>query len=155
MTDGPTTEIPSDVSEVVPDPAHALVAPGQLLFELVPVPVSDLERALEFYAERVGFVLDVDVSPAPGVRFVQLTPPGSSCSISLVEGSGPDSPPGCLRGLHLVVADIDAARDALIAKGVDVQPVVDHGGVLWAYFSDPDGNEWCLQYMPWRVAPPS
>jgi catechol 2,3-dioxygenase-like lactoylglutathione lyase family enzyme len=153
MADGPTTEIPADASEVVPDPDHALVEPGHLLFELLPVPVSDLERAKTFYAERLGFVLDVDVSPAPGVRFVQLTPPGSACSISLVAGG--DQLPGTLRGLHLVVADIDAARDALIAKGVDVQPVVDHGGVKWAYFADPDGNEWCLQYMPWRVAKPA
>lgn len=150
MTDGPTTEIPADVSEVVPDPDHQLVQPGELLFELVPVPVSDLDRAIEFYAERLGFVLDVDVSPAPGVRFVQLTPPGSSCSISL--SAGTDMAAGSLRGLHLVVADIEAARDALVAKGVEVQPVVDHGGVLWAYFADPDGNGWCLQYMPWRVA---
>lgn len=152
MADGPTTEIPADASEVVPDPDHPLVGPGQLLFELVPVPVTDLERALAFYREQLGFVLDVDVSPAPGVRFLQLTPPGSACSISLVPAAPPEQPPGCLRGLHLVVADIEAARDALIAKGVEIQPIVDHGGVRWAYFTDPDGNEWCLQHMPWRAA---
>jgi len=151
MADGPTTEIPADASEVVPDPDHVLVAPGQLLLELMSVPVRDVDRALTFYTEQLGFACDVDVRPAPEVRFVQLTPPGSACSISLTAGG--DQPPGSLRALHLVVADIDAARDALVANGVDVQPVVDHGGVKWAYFSDPDGNEWCLQYMPWRVAP--
>src|SRR3954469_2819714 len=150
MTDGPTTEIPADVSEVVADPDRALVQPGQLLLELVLVPVADVERSLAFYSDQLGFVLDVDVRPAPDVRFVQLTPPGSACSISLVDRD--DMPVGSLRGLHLVVADIEAARDALIAQGVEVQPVVDHGGVQWAYFSDPDGNEWCLQYMPWRVS---
>jgi len=152
MTEGPTTQIPTDVSEVVPDPSHHLLEPGEMLFELVQVPVSDLDRAIEFYAERLGFVLEVDVAPAPGVRFVQLTPPGSACSISLAEKGDGDAESGRLKNLHLVVADIEAARDALVAKGVEVQPIVDHGGVLWAYFSDPDGNEWCLQYMPWRVA---
>ena len=153
MADGPTTEIPADASEVVADPDHALVAPGQLLLELLSVPVRDVDRALAFYTEQLGFTCDVDVRPAPDVRFVQLTPPGSACSISLTAGG--DQAPGSLRALHLVVADIDAARDALVAKGVDVQPVVDHGGVKWAYFSDPDGNEWCLQHMPWRVANPA
>ena len=150
MADGPTTQIPADASEVVADPGHALVAPGELRLELLQVPVRDVDRAIAFYAERLGFDLDVDVRPAPDVRFVQLTPPGSACSISLVADG--DQPPGSLRALHLVVADIEAARDALVAKGVDVQPIVDHGGVQWAYFADPDGNEWCLQYMPWRVA---
>src|SRR3954454_20465561 len=152
MTDGPTTEIPADASEVVPDPDHALVRPGELLRDRVLVPGADLESSLGFYRDQLGFVLDVDVRPAPGVRFLQLTPPGSACSISLVDRA--DMPAGSLRGLHLVVADIEAARAALVAKGVDVQPVVDHGGVLWAYFTDPDGNEWCLQYMPWRVSQP-
>jgi len=150
MADGPTTEIPADVSEVVADPDHAVVEPGELRLELLQVPVRDVDRALAFYTEQLGFTCDVDVRPAPHVRFVQLTPPGSACSISLTATG--DQPPGSLRALHLVVADIEAARAALVAKGVDVQPIVDHGGVLWAYFTDPDGNEWCLQYMPWRVA---
>ncbi len=81
---------------------------------------------------------------------MQLTPPGSYCSITLTEGL-PDSrmDPGSLRGLHLVVADIEAARAELVGRGVDVAPVVDLGGVFYAGFADPDGNTWTLQHMPW------
>lgn len=127
------------------------VPPGKLLLELVPVPVTDIERAKTFYRDRLGFRLDVDVNPKPGVRIVQLTPPGSACSITLAEGLPTlDMPPGTLRGLHLVVADIEASRAELVERGVEVSEVEDLGGVFYAYFADPDGNTWCLQHMPWR-----
>ncbi|RZQ59258.1 VOC family protein [Amycolatopsis suaedae] len=125
--------------------------PGTLLLELVPVPVTDIERAKAFYRDRLGFRLDVDVSPQDGVRIVQFTPPGSACSIVLAEGLPTlDMPAGTLRGLHLVVADIEAARAELIGRGVEVGEVEDAGGVFYAHFADPDGNTWCLQHMPWR-----
>jgi predicted enzyme related to lactoylglutathione lyase len=121
--------------------------------ELVPIPVADVDRAKAFYAEQLGFVVDVDVRPADGVRVVQLTPPGSGCSIGLGTGlEAYEAPPGSLRGLHLVVTDIEQARAELIGRGVDVGAVVDvGGGVLYAGFEDPDGNSLTLQYMPWRT----
>jgi catechol 2,3-dioxygenase-like lactoylglutathione lyase family enzyme len=122
------------------------------LLELVPVPVTDIDRAKDFYAERLGFQVDVDVRPADGVRVVQLTPPGSACSIALTEGIPfLDMPPGTLRGLHLVVSDIEKTRAELIEGGTDVAPVEDMGGVYYAFFADPDGNTWTLQHMPWRT----
>lgn len=140
MTEPPPAEAP-------PDP----VAPGMLLLELVPVPVTDIDRAKAFYVDRLGFHPDVDVTPADGVRVVQLTPPGSHCSIAFITGFAMVTmPPGILRGLHLVVADIEQARAGLIARGVDVAPVQDMGGVYYATFADPDGNTWTLQHMPWR-----
>ena len=152
MTERPTTtEIPADVNDVPADTTSPPVPPDALLLELIPVPVSDIGRAKSFYAERLGFHVDVDVRPSEGVRIVQLTPPGSACSISLAEGLGAlVMPPGALRGLHLVVADIEAARDKLVERGVEVGPVEDLGGVYYAYFADPDGNTWTLQHMPWR-----
>lgn len=97
--------------------------------ELVPIPVADVDRAAAFYAERLGFVVDVDVRPADGVRVVQLTPPGSACSIGLGTGlAAYEAAPGSVRGLHLVVADIGAAREELVARGVAVGPVEDVGG---------------------------
>ncbi|MCY4661732.1 MAG: VOC family protein, partial [Acidobacteria bacterium] len=112
---------------------------------------SDIDRAKAFYTEKVGFHLDHDVRPAPSVRVVQLTPPGSACSIGLVEGfPGMMMPVGCLRGLHLVVDDIRATRAELIGRGVDVEEVVDMGGILYAEFRDPDGNTWSLQQIPPR-----
>ena len=121
--------------------------------ELVPIPVTDVDRAKAFYAERLGFVVDVDVQPADGVRVVQLTPPGSACSIGLGTGlAAYEAAPGSVRGLHLVVADIEQARAELVGRGIDVGSVVDvGGGVLYAAFEDPDGNGWTLQYMPWRT----
>lgn len=127
------------------------VSGGAFLLELVPVPVTDIERSKAFYSEKAGFTVDVDVTPAEGVRIVQLTPPGSYCSITLTTGLATlDMPAGTLRGLHLVVADIEAARAELIGRGVDVGPVEDMGGVFYAAFADPDGNTWTLQHMPWR-----
>ncbi|GAB3319200.1 VOC family protein [Hymenobacter humi] len=121
-------------------------------FELVPVPVTDIDRAKTFYAEQVGFVLDHDVRPSPTVRVVQLTPPGSACSIVLSQGlSGLAMAAGSLRGLHLVVADISQARTELAGRGVPMGPIQDlGGGMLYAGFQDPDGNTWTLQQMPGR-----
>ncbi|TCN44334.1 putative enzyme related to lactoylglutathione lyase [Kribbella orskensis] len=129
----------------------AAVEAGVYLLELVPVPVTDIDRAKAFYSEKAGFKVDVDVTPADGVRIVQLTPPGSYCSITLSSGLPTlDMPAGSIRGLHLVVADIEASRAELIGRGVDVAPVEDMGGVFYASFADPDGNTWTLQHMPWR-----
>jgi predicted enzyme related to lactoylglutathione lyase len=121
--------------------------------ELVPVPVTDVDRAKAFYTEQLGFVADVDVRPADGVRVVQLTPPGSACSIGIGTGLPAYAmAPGSIRALHLVVEDIERARAELVARGVDVGPVEDvGGGVKYAGFSDPDGNTMTLQEMPWRT----
>jgi predicted enzyme related to lactoylglutathione lyase len=121
--------------------------------ELVPVPVTDVDRAKAFYAEQLGFAVDVDVRPAEGVRVVQLTPPGSGCSIGLGTGLPVyGAPPGSVRGLHLVVEDIERARAELVGRGVDVGDVVDvGGGVRYAALQDPDGNSLTLQQMPWRT----
>jgi catechol 2,3-dioxygenase-like lactoylglutathione lyase family enzyme len=122
--------------------------------ELVPVPVSDVDRGKAFYVDKLGFVADVDVEPAPGVRIVQLTPPGSACSIVLSTGLGglADMTPGTIRGLHLVVDGLEAARDELIGRGVDVGEIDDvGGGVRYAAITDPDGNGFVLQEMSWRT----
>jgi catechol 2,3-dioxygenase-like lactoylglutathione lyase family enzyme len=151
-TQATQTEIPADIADVPVDPTAPPVRPGMLLLELVPVPVTDIDRAKAFYADRLGFHVDVDVRPAAGVRVVQLTPPGSACSITLTEGiPSLDMPVGTLRGLHLVVSDIEEARTALLERGADVGPVEDLGGVYYARFGDPDGNTWTLQHMPWRA----
>jgi catechol 2,3-dioxygenase-like lactoylglutathione lyase family enzyme len=147
-----TTEIPADPADIPADGTATPVRPGMLLLELVPVPVTDIDRAKAFYADRLGFHVDVDVRPADGVRVVQLTPPGSACSITLTAGIPfLDMPIGTLRGLHLVVSDIEKARAELIERGTDVGPVEDLGGVYYAFFADPDGNTWTLQHMPWRT----
>ena len=121
--------------------------------ELVPIPVADVDRAKAFYADRLGFAVDVDVRPADGVRVVQLTPPGSACSIGLGTGlPAYGAAPGSVRALHLVVADIEGARAELIGRGVDVGTVEDvGGGVRYASLEDPDGNTLTLQEMPWRT----
>ena len=121
--------------------------------ELVPIPVTDVDRAKAFYADRLGFTLDVDVTPVDGVRVVQLTPPGSACSVGFGTGvPAYEGTPGTIRGLHLVVDGIEGARDELIERGVEVDAVQDvGGGVRYAAFSDPDGNGWTLQEMAWRT----
>ena len=121
--------------------------------ELVPIPVADVDRAKAFYAEQLGFVVDVDVRPANGVRVVQLTPPGSACSIGFGTGLPVyGAPPGSVRGLHLVVGDIEQARAELVGRGVEVGAVEDvGGGVRYAALEDPDGNSLTLQEMPWRT----
>lgn len=121
----------------------------ELRLELVPVPVRDIDQAKAFYADQIGFLVDHDVVPADGVRVVQLTPPGSACSIVLARGlPALSSEPGSVRGLHLVVDDIHAARAALLGRLVEVEPVVDlGGGIRMAGFADPDGNTWTLQQL--------
>jgi predicted enzyme related to lactoylglutathione lyase len=121
--------------------------------KLIPLPVTDVDRAKAFYVERLGFVEDVDVRPAEGVRVVQLTPPGSACSIGLGTGiPAYEASPGSVRALHLVVPDIERARAELVGRGVEVGPVEDvGGGVRYAGFADPDGNTLTLQEMSWRT----
>ncbi len=126
----------------------------EMKLELVPIPVTDVDRAKAFYTEGIGFVEDVDVQPAEGVRVVQLTPPGSACSIGMGTGLSvyDEVTPGSVKGLHLVVAEIEQARAELLGRGVDVGTVQDvGGGVKYASFSDPDGNTLTLQEMPWRT----
>jgi predicted lactoylglutathione lyase len=126
-----------------------ITAVPDMKFELVPVPVSDIDRTKAFYVEKLGFNADHDVRPSKTVRVVQLTPTGSACSIVLGTGlPGIEMPSGSLRGLHLVVADISKAREALASRGVAMDEIVDMGGILYAGFSDPDGNTWTLQEMP-------
>jgi predicted enzyme related to lactoylglutathione lyase len=122
--------------------------------ELVPVPVADVDRAKAFYVEKLGFVVDVDVRPTDGMRVVQLTPPGSACSIVVGTGLGgiSEAAAGSVRGLHLVVADIEAARAELVGRGVEVGAIDDvGGGVRYASITDPDGNTLLLQEMAWRT----
>lgn len=115
--------------------------------ELVPLPTTDVDRSKEFYVDRLGFTLDHDVEPGNGMRVVQLTPPGSGCSIVVGVGiSDPDAPR--VLNLHLVVDDVEEVRSHLSSKGVDVSEVSDMGGVKYAFFSDPDGNSWALQELP-------
>ena len=114
--------------------------------ELVPLPVSDVDRAKAFYTEKIGFVEDLDHSGEEDFRVVQLTPPGSACSVAV--GSGiVDTPPGSVQGLHLVVPDIEAARAEFAERGVEVGEVLNLGGMLYASFKDPDGNGWTLQQL--------
>src|SRR5260221_7481995 len=124
--------------------------------ELVPVPVSDVDRARAFYVEKAGFTLDVDTRPTGTMRVVQLTPPGSACSIVFGTGMGDITAmqPGSGKGLHLVVADIHQAREALVKRGLEVGEVWDVRGVKYAGFTDPDGNSWLLQEFPPELRQP-
>ncbi len=117
--------------------------------ELVAVPVSDVDRAKAFYAEKVGFHLDHDYQVSEGLRFVQLTPPGSACSIAIGEGIT-TAAPGSVQGLQLVVSDIHAARAELIERGVEVGEVEQFPWGGFVFFSDPDGNRWAVQQIPAR-----
>jgi catechol 2,3-dioxygenase-like lactoylglutathione lyase family enzyme len=114
--------------------------------ELVTIPVSDVERAKRFYVDQVGFVLDHDHPVSDELRFVQLTPPGSACSISFGVGLT-DMPPGSVRGLQIVVPDTDAARAELAGRGVEVTDVQDFPWGRFVFFSDPDGNAWAVQQL--------
>jgi catechol 2,3-dioxygenase-like lactoylglutathione lyase family enzyme len=132
--------------------------------EVIVVPVSDVDRAKDFYADKAGFKVDVDTQVAPGIRIVQLTPPGSRCSITLAEGlpgaPGQSRPqPGSLTGLQLCVTDIAAAREELVGRGVAVSAVQHAGAEGWSegpggpwnsfmFFTDPDGNGWTVQEAP-------
>ncbi|UJP41117.1 glyoxalase superfamily protein [Cellulomonas palmilytica] len=118
--------------------------------ELVILPVSDVDRAKAFYSEQVGFVVDHDQRVSDDVRFVQLTAPGSACSIAVGQGLT-DAPPGSVKGLQVVVDDADAARAFLLEHGVDAPPVQDLPWGRFTGFTDPDGNGWTVQQMPaWR-----
>jgi predicted enzyme related to lactoylglutathione lyase len=112
--------------------------------ELVAIPVSDVDRAKSFYTEKVGFNADHDHRVSDEVRFVQLTPPGSACSIALGTGVT-DAPPGSVTGLQLVVSDIEAARAHLVKGGVDVSEVQEFPWGRFVFFADPDGNRWAVQ----------
>ena len=114
--------------------------------ELVAVPVSDVDRAKAFYAEKAGFNADHDHTVSDEIRFVQLTPPGSACSIAIGKGVS-DAEPGSVRGLQLVVSDIQAARDDLAGRGVPVSDVQDFPWGRFVFFSDPDGNGWAVQQI--------
>ena len=116
--------------------------------ELIPLPVADVDRAKAFYKEKAGFIEDHDHSGEGGFRVVQLTPPGSACSIAVGAGII-GTPPGSVQGLHLIVPDIESARAEFLARGVEVGEVQDLGGILYAFFSDPDGNGWTLQQLPY------
>jgi catechol 2,3-dioxygenase-like lactoylglutathione lyase family enzyme len=130
--------------------------------EVVVVPVADVDRAKAFYAEQLGFNVDHDTRVSEGNRIVQLTPPGSGCSIVVGEGIVPDTPPGSLKGLQLVVADIHSARNQLLERGVEVSEVQVLGkspsaqpdpldNVGFVFFSDPDGNAWAVQQISARA----
>jgi predicted enzyme related to lactoylglutathione lyase len=112
--------------------------------ELVPIPVTDVDRAKAFYAEKVGFHADHDHAVSAEIRFVQLTPPGSACSISLGKCLV-DTPPGSVQGLQLVVDDADAAHAELAGRGVEVSDVQEFPWGRFVFFSDPDGNGWSVQ----------
>jgi predicted enzyme related to lactoylglutathione lyase len=114
--------------------------------ELVAVPVSDIDRAKAFYVEQVGFNADHDHSPSDEIRFVQLTPPGSACSIAIGKGLV-DAVPGTVKGLQLVVDDAQAAHDELASRGVEVSDVQDFPWGRFVFFSDPDGNGWAVQQI--------
>jgi catechol 2,3-dioxygenase-like lactoylglutathione lyase family enzyme len=119
--------------------------------ELVQVPVSDVDRAVAFYTEQAGFNLDHDIRPREGMRVVQMTPPGSACSVVIGEGL-PLGEPGSVKGVQLVVEDLDAVREALAGRGVavgDVQQLGPEGspGSRFMFFEDPDGNGWAVQEL--------
>lgn len=115
--------------------------------ELVGVPVADVDRAKAFYVERIGFNLDHDHTVSEDLRFVQLTPPGSACSITIGLGVV-DMPPGSQKGLQLVVEDVEAVRQRLVDRGVDTTDVQVYPWGSFIFFSDPDGNRWAVQQMP-------
>ena len=133
--------------------------------EVVVVPVADVDRAKAFYAEGLGFVVDHDMTVGPGRRVVQLTPPGSGCSVVIGEGVVPHMPPGSVQGLQLVVSDIVAAHAELVDRGVEVGEIVSVDGdadkvrrggtaldnVGFVHFRDPDGNGWAVQQISARA----
>jgi catechol 2,3-dioxygenase-like lactoylglutathione lyase family enzyme len=126
--------------------------------EVVVLPVSDVDRSKQFYVDQVGFICDVDDRPRDGFRVVQLTPPGSACSVTIGVGLT-TAEPGSVKGLQLCVTDIEAAREQLVARGVEVSPIRHVGPEGWQdgrggpwtsfiFFDDPDGNSWAVQEKP-------
>ena len=117
--------------------------------ELVAIPVSDVDRAKSFYTEKAGFNADHDYTVSEDVRFVQLTPPGSACSIVIGKGIV-DTEPGSVQGMQMTVPDIEAARAELVGRGVEVSDVQRFDWGLFVFFKDPDGNAWAVQQVPAR-----
>ena len=122
----------------------------QMKLELVAVPVSDVDRAKAFYTEKIGFHPDHDYQVRDDLRFVQLTPPGSACSIVIGVGIT-DMPPGSVKGLQMVVSDVNEVRDELVKRGVAVSEIEVMPWGTFVFFSDPDGNRWSLQQLPVRT----
>ena len=121
----------------------------EMKLELVAVPVSDVDRAKAFYTEQVGFNADHDHAVSDEIRFVQLTPPGSACSIAIGKGVT-KAAPGSVEGLQVVVEDADAARAELVERGVEASEVQEFPWGRFVFFSDPDGNGWAVQQIPPR-----
>ncbi|GAC1407330.1 MAG: VOC family protein [Ktedonobacteraceae bacterium] len=121
----------------------------QMKLELVILPVSDVDRAKAFYTEKIGFHADFDQVVREGLRFVQLTPPGSACSIAIGVGIT-DAQPGSVKGLQMVVSDVRAIREELVKRGTDISEIDVQDWGDFAYFRDPDGNNWSLQQLPKR-----
>jgi len=117
--------------------------------ELLPIPVSDVDRSIAFYRDQVGFNLDHDFTVSDELRFVQLTPPGSGCSIAIGVGIA-QTPPGSAQGMQMVVPDIEAAHSQLRGSGVDVGEIQDFPWGRFVFFADPDGNGWAVQQIPPR-----
>jgi catechol 2,3-dioxygenase-like lactoylglutathione lyase family enzyme len=117
--------------------------------ELVAVPVSDVDRAKAFYTDKAGFNADYDHTVSEEIRFVQLTPPGSACSIAIGKGLT-DAVPGSVAGLQMVVPDIEAARAELLARNTEVSEIQDMPWGRFVFFADPDGNKWAVQQVPPR-----
>jgi catechol 2,3-dioxygenase-like lactoylglutathione lyase family enzyme len=127
----------------------------EMKIELIPIPVTDLDRAKAFYADKLDFNVDHDTKINDDVRIIQLTPPGSACSIVISKGiPGLDEmQPGTIKALHLVVGNIEKTREEYTRRGLEVAEITDHGrGVKSCGFSDPDGNSWLFQEMEWRSA---
>ncbi len=118
--------------------------------ELVILPVTDVDRAKAFYTEKIGFHADHDQTVSDEIRFVQLTPPGSACSIAFGKGLT-DALPGSVRGVQIVVSDIETAHKELTARGAEVSAIDDQPWGRFVYFSDPDGNTWSIQQIPARA----
>jgi predicted enzyme related to lactoylglutathione lyase len=118
--------------------------------ELVAIPVSDVDRAKAFYTDKVGFNADYDVTVSAEIRFIQLTPPGSGCSIALGKGLV-EGEPGSVRGLQMVVADIEEAHKELTGRGTEVSEIQDLPWGRFVFFADPDGNKWAVQQLPPRA----
>jgi catechol 2,3-dioxygenase-like lactoylglutathione lyase family enzyme len=118
--------------------------------ELVAIPVSDVDRAKAFYTDKIGFNADHDYTVSDEIRFVQLTPPGSACSIAIGKGIV-EGEPGSVQGLQMTVADIEATRAELAGRGAEVSDIQDMDWGRFVFFTDPDGNKWALQQLPqWR-----
>ncbi len=127
---------------------------GEIRLELITLPVTDVDRAKAFYADQFGFHVDYDQRVNESLRFVQLTPPGSACSIAIGEGLT-TAEPGSVRGMQVVVPDVEVTRRGLLAHGFDPGAVQELDWGRFLFFADPDGNGWAVQQLPNRSAPPT